>query len=175
MSRFFDRRLLHEARPQRLLLGLTIALGVLGGAATVGQAWALSRAVDGAFLRGLDLAGVRPWLIALAGLAGVRALALWAGEVTANRVALRIKTALRERLMAHILALGPAYTRDQRTGELTNTAVEGVEALDAYFSQYLPQVALAAIVPVRSWSSSFPTTRSRAWCCCSPRRSFHCS
>ncbi len=156
MSRFFDRRLLHEAQPQRLLLGLTIALGVLGGAATVGQAWALSRAVDGAFLRGLDLAGVQPWLAALVGLAALRALAIWAGEVAANRVALRIKTALRTRLMAHILALGPAYTRGQRTGELANTAVEGVEALDAYFSQYLPQVALAAIVPVAFLVFVFP-------------------
>ena len=38
--------------------------------------------------------------------------------------------------------------RGERTGELVNTALEGVEALDAYFSQYLPQLALAALVPV---------------------------
>ncbi len=148
MSEFFDRRLLNEAQEHRAGLALTIGLGALGGAATVGGAFALSRAVDDAFLGGLDLVGVRPWLLALAGFAMLRALTIWGGEVAANRVALRVKDALRGRLIAHILALGPAFTRGERTGELTNTAIEGVEALDAYFSQYLPQLALAAIVPL---------------------------
>ncbi len=148
MSKFFDRRLLTEAQAHRAGLALTIGLGALGGAATVGGAFALSRAVDAAFLGGLDLAGARPWLLTLVGFAVLRAITIWGGEVAANRVALRVKDALRQRLMAHILALGPAFTRGERTGELTNTAVEGVEALDAYFSQYLPQLALAAIVPL---------------------------
>lgn len=156
MSRFFDRRLLQQAQSARADLIVTVALGALGGAVTVVQALALSRAVDGAFLRGLDLAGVRPWLLALTGFAVLRALILWVGEVAANRVALRVKTDLRTRLLTHILALGPAYTRGERTGELVNTAVEGVEALDAYFSQYLPQVALAAIVPVTFLFFVFP-------------------
>ena len=81
---------------------------------------------------------------------------LWAGDVTANRVATRVKTDLRERLTAHLLALGPAYTRGERTGELVNTAVEGIEALDAYFSQYLPQLALAVLIPVTFLLVVFP-------------------
>jgi ATP-binding cassette subfamily C protein CydD len=58
-----------------------------------------------------------------------------------------VKTSLRSRLFEHILALGPSY----RAGSgLVSwfTAVEGVEAPDAYFSQYLPQLVLAALVPV---------------------------
>ncbi len=55
MSKFFDRRLLTEAQAHRAGLALTIGLGALGGAATVGGAFALSRAVDAAFLGGLDL------------------------------------------------------------------------------------------------------------------------
>ena len=67
-----------------------------------------------------------------------------------------MKTDLRERLTAHLLALGPAYTRGERTGELVNTAVEGIEALDAYFSQYLPQLALAVLIPVTFLLVVFP-------------------
>ncbi|MEJ5200410.1 MAG: thiol reductant ABC exporter subunit CydD, partial [Anaerolineae bacterium] len=148
MARFFDRRLFEQARSERLGLVLTVALGAIGGAATVGQAYALSRAVDGAFLAGLDLAGVWPWLRGLLALTALRAAAAWGAEIVAGRVAARVKSALRERLLRHILALGPAYTQGERTGELVNTAVEGVEALDAYFSQYLPQVALAGLVPL---------------------------
>ncbi|MCX7668555.1 MAG: thiol reductant ABC exporter subunit CydD, partial [Anaerolineae bacterium] len=147
MARFFDRRLFQQARAERWGLALTVALGAIGGAATVGQAFALSRAVDAAFLGGLDLAGVWPWLRGLLALTALRAAAAWGAELAAGRVAARVKSALRERLLRHILALGPAYTHGERTGELVNTAGEGVEALDAYFSQYLPQVALAGLVP----------------------------
>ncbi len=147
MSRFFDARLLRDARRERVLLTLTVALGALGGVLTVLQARVLSHVVSGVFLGGRTLLDVRPSLAGLLGLAFLRAATLWAGEVTASRAAVRVKSDLRERLVRHLLALGPAYMRGERTGELANTAVEGVEALDAYFSQYLPQLALAALVP----------------------------
>ena len=112
--------------------------------------------MNGVFLGGLALADVWPLLLALAAIAVLRGLLLWAGELTASRVATRVKTDLRERLTAHLLALGPAYTRGERTGELVNTAVEGIEALDAYFSQYLPQLALAVLIPVTFLLVVFP-------------------
>jgi ATP-binding cassette subfamily C protein CydCD len=46
-----------------------------------------------------------------------------------------------------------------RTGELVNTAVEGIEALDAYFSQYLPQLLLAALIPLTYLAVIFPLDR----------------
>jgi ATP-binding cassette subfamily C protein CydCD len=52
--------------------------------------------------------------------------------------------------------LGPAYTRRERTGELTAIAVAGIEALDAYFSQYLPQLALSALIPLSILIFVFP-------------------
>ena len=37
----------------------------------------------------------------------------------------------------------PGGLREQRTGELAATAVQGVDALEAYFARYLPQLVLA--------------------------------
>jgi ATP-binding cassette subfamily C protein CydD len=54
------------------------------------------------------------------------------------------------------MALGPAYTRGERSGELVNTAVEGIEALDAYFGQYLPQLALVTLIPLTVLAFVFP-------------------
>ncbi|MBI3739604.1 MAG: thiol reductant ABC exporter subunit CydD, partial [Chloroflexi bacterium] len=85
-----------------------------------------------------------------------RGLLTWLNELVANAVAVRIKTDLRERLFAHILALGPAFSRGERTGELTTAAVEGIEALDAYFSQYLPQLVISTLVPVSILILVFP-------------------
>lgn len=55
---------------------------------------------------------------------------------------------LRAALTRKLLDLGPLYARGEASGELANTLTEGVEALDAYLAQYLPQAALAAGVPV---------------------------
>ncbi len=85
-----------------------------------------------------------------------RALLTWVNEVAANAVAVKIKTDLRNRLFGHILKLGPAYSRQQRTGELTAAAVEGIEALDAYFSQYLPQLVITALIPISILIFVFP-------------------
>ena len=71
-------------------------------------------------------------------------------------VAVKIKSNLREQLFNHILNLGPAYTRGQRTGELTTAAVEGIEALDAYYSQYLPQLVITALIPISILIVVFP-------------------
>jgi ATP-binding cassette subfamily C protein CydCD len=154
--RLFDRRLLGEARRARFGLALTVGLGALGGVLAVLQARALSRAVGQVFLGGQTLAGIRPLLGALLILAVARAAAIWGSEAAAGDVAARVKISLRERLFGRLLGLGPAYARGERTGELANTAMEGVEALDAYFSQYLPQLALAALVPLTILAFVFP-------------------
>lgn len=151
-----DRRLLRQAWAARLALVLTIGLGLLGGIAIVGQAGLLSRAVSQVFLDGYTLSQVSRLLLAFLVLSLVRAAFTWGGEVAANAVAAHVKRDLRAQLAAHLLALGPAYIRGERSGELTNTVVEGVEALDAYFRQYLPQLALAALVPVTVLFFVFP-------------------
>jgi len=142
-----DSRLWQEARAVRGWLGWTIGLGWAAGVMIVLQARLLSRIVSQVFLEGQSWSGVGTFLAAWLLIAVTRAGLIAAGEVTANRAAGLVKHDLRGRLLDHILKLGPAYTRSERTGELVNTAVEGIESLDAYLSQYLPQLALTALVP----------------------------
>ncbi len=150
------RRLLDLARSRRLPLSLTVLLGWVGGLLVILQAWFLSRAVDGVFLGRQTLAAVFPILEILLVVILLRAASLWGAELSANAVALRLKADLRARLMEHLAALGPAFTQGEKTGELAAAAIEGVEALDAYFSQYLPQVALAAFIPLSILLLVFP-------------------
>ena len=136
------------ARDSRFALAATILSGFLAGLLTIGQASALSRVVDGVFLGGQALPDVSGTFPAYPGHRYCYGHC-WPGEVKSapTPVAVRVKSDLRQRLFDKILSLGPAYTRGERTGELVNAAVEGVEALDAYFSQYLPQLVIAALVP----------------------------
>src|SRR5215207_2507262 len=120
------RRLLSLTSDSRSALLLTILSGFLAGLLTIGQAYLLSSTVNGVFLEGQTLAQVTRWLQFMLLLIAGRAFLTWVNEVSANIVAVRIKSDLRQRLFNHILNLGPAYTRGERTGELTTAAVEGI-------------------------------------------------
>jgi thiol reductant ABC exporter CydD subunit len=138
------------ARPHR---GLALAL-TLGGAAgllVVVQAWFLSSAIDAAFLGGGDLGAAGPFLLGIAGAAAFRAGAAWGQEVAAQGFSGRVRQAVRDRLLRRLLALGPRFASGERAGELANTLVGGVDALDPYLAQYLPQAALAFVVPLLVW------------------------
>src|SRR5215216_461106 len=143
-----NRELLRQVGSARVSLALSVALGLLAAAATIVQLVALSRVVDQVFLEGMDLAGASGPLLLLLCASLLRSGLLWGREVTAQRGAVRVKSELRERLFAHVLRLGPSYTVRERTGELTTTATEGVEKLDAYFGRYLPQLFLSVLVPL---------------------------
>jgi ATP-binding cassette, subfamily C, bacterial CydCD len=151
-----DSRLLNLARSSRVGLFLTITLGFGTGILTILQARWLSKAISGVFLEGQTLGAVSTYLALLSVVMVLRAFSSWGSDVAAGSVAQQVKTNLREKLYQHLVALGPEYTRGERSGELINTAVEGIESLDAYFSQYLPQLVLAALVPLTILLFIFP-------------------
>lgn len=143
-----DKRLLHLTGNIRAYLAITVALGLLTGGLAVAQAAILSQVIDGVFLHEQALGALGAWLGGLLAVIVGRAVLLWAGDGAAARAAGQAKRNLREPLVAHLLALGPHYTQGERSGELINVAAEGVEALDAYFSQFLPQAFLTILVPL---------------------------
>jgi ATP-binding cassette, subfamily C, bacterial CydD len=151
-----DRRLIKAAFSGKTLLILAVLAGFLAGLGTVLQARLVSRVVDGVFLGGKSLDHVMPVLWILLAVILVRAGLTYLAQAAAGTLAVQVKTTLRERLAAHLLALGPAYTGGARSGELVNTATQGIEMLDAYFSQYLPQLALAGLLPLAYLVIVFP-------------------
>jgi ATP-binding cassette subfamily C protein CydCD len=151
-----DQRLLQQLRNVRIWFALTIFLGAAIGALIIVQAYTLSDIIAQVFLHGATLARVWSAMLVLLAIIAARAALAWASEVAAFRTAARVKVDLRERVFNHLMALGPAYARGERTGELTNTVVEGVEQLEAYYSQYLPQLVLAALVPLMILVFVFP-------------------
>ena len=143
-----DKNLLRQITTVRVLLALTVVYGLLIGVLIVLQALTLSQIIARVFLHGDTLDAVWNLMIGFLAIVTIRALLSWASDVTAFQAAARVKSDLRERVFNHLMALGPTYICGERTGELINTTVEGIEALEQYFSQYLPQLALAALLPL---------------------------
>jgi ATP-binding cassette subfamily C protein CydD len=179
-----DPRLLQHARTSRRYLATTVVLGVLVAGLIVAQATLLAHGITAVFLHGATAAALLPTLLTLAAVILARALLAWAQEAAAVRSSAAVKSELRNRLYAHLVALGPVVhnpalstgaprdlqkhatiengggpagggspergspERSSRdTGAVITLVTRGLDALDAYFARYLPQLVLAALIP----------------------------
>ncbi|MFD5637978.1 thiol reductant ABC exporter subunit CydD [Streptomyces sp. NPDC127077] len=143
-----DPRLLRYARATRRFLVAVVGLGVAGAALVIAQAMLIAEVVVGAFQHGASVAELRAPLLLLAAVALGRALVAWLTELAAHRASAAVKSELRGRLLERAASLGPGWLSGRRTGSLVALATRGVDALDDYFSRYLPQLGLAVVVPV---------------------------
>lgn len=83
------------------------------------------------------------------GLVGVvlRSVTVWAQAVAARRAALGIKEELRASLLAHALRNGARAT-GPADGGLAVLASRGLDALDNYYTQFLPALVNCATIPL---------------------------
>lgn len=143
-----NRPVVRQFKQARGVLIAVISLSVPGTIVTLVQMTLLSTVVSRVFLFHQQLRQLIPLLLLLSGSIVIHALLLWGREIVAQCGAVRIKTTLREQLLTHVMQLGPAYSKNERTGELVATASQGIETLDAYFSRYLPQIILSVLIPL---------------------------
>lgn len=160
MSRLQEREqkrwLQQLGKQEKRWVWLSVAAGIGIGLMLVVQAHLLARVVDGTLFSGQSLAQHTPLLLMLLAALLLRALLGVVKEWAGQQASIRIRRSLRGLLLNHINRLGPAYTGDQRSGELSSILLEQVEALDGFFARYLPQMALAAMLPLVILAFIFP-------------------
>lgn len=144
----FDPRLLNRAHATRGFLLSTIGLGFGQGLLIIAQAWLLADAITGVFLDGESVSAISGSLLGLLAVVLARSVLAYAMEVAAFGSAARVKSQLRMAAVTKALALGPVGLGHHDTGELAQLTGRGIDALDAYFARYLPQLILAVIVPL---------------------------
>lgn len=139
-----DPRLLRRARATRGYLVAGVAVGSATAILTLGQAWLLSRSIADVFATGqLTTLG---WAVGgLALVFGLKALLSWANEWLAQRASAAVKSQLRRDIMSARIDRPLDATS---SGGLVTLVTQGLDALDGYFSKYLPQLLLAVTVPV---------------------------
>lgn len=142
------KRLMRISRRVPGTLAVVAALGALAAAVTLAQLTLFARVVNAVFLEGARLEAITGALVGIAAAVVVRSGLTYAREFVAQRSAIRVKAEVRERLFAHLFALGMSFTTAERSGELVATVVEGVERLEGYFARFLPQSVLTGIVPL---------------------------
>jgi ATP-binding cassette subfamily C protein CydD len=135
-----DLRLLRYAEAARAHLICAVVFGAVLTGLVLAQAGLLAHALAGSGARTVTLA-------VLLGVIAARALVSYGGEVSALRAAAAVKSQLRRKLIAHALH-GTGRGAGRATGEIATLATRGLDALDAYFARYLPQLVLACLTPL---------------------------
>jgi ATP-binding cassette subfamily C protein CydD len=129
-------------------LAATVGLGIAGTALILVQAGLLAHALATAARGSATATALGGTLLALLAVVLARAAVTYGGEVTALRAAATVKSRLRRALADRSVRLGPLWLGGQRTGEIAALATRGLDGLDTYFARYLPQLVLAAVIPI---------------------------
>ncbi|MDR1825710.1 MAG: thiol reductant ABC exporter subunit CydD [Bifidobacteriaceae bacterium] len=142
-----DPRLIRHAQAARRYIVVTAALGVALSVLVVAQALLVARAV-GRLAAGdpFDGTALGHTVLALAGIVAARVAASWAQERYAHRAAIHTIAELRGAVLEHTVKLGPRGAGAGQLAKTTQLVTRGLDALDAYFARYLPQLLMVVTV-----------------------------
>ena len=123
----------------------------------IASCYLLANTVHQVMFEQASLQAVTPLLWPLAGLIVLRALLVALSERVSSLAALKIKTVMRNTLLAKLTKLGPGYSEHKGYGATLNTLHNGIEALHQYYANYIPSVAYSALIPLAILVVIFPT------------------
>lgn len=138
----------NQSKPSRNELYLAIALGSLSGLSVIVQAWLIAIMINDVIFEEATLFEIQNKLWFLLTVIGVRAGFNWMSNLFAFKAAEKIKLNLRDRIHRHIQKMGPISANKKHSGSDVNTLVDGVEAIEKYYTLYMPGVAFVAILPI---------------------------
>ena len=143
---YFDLRLWGFTRGVRLRIFGSVAIGVVavlfGIARLALLGWLIARVFAGAPLNDLILP-----FIGVAAVMVVRGWLEYLRTMVAHNTAAIVQVHLRRVIFDQVTQLGPAHFGLERTGDAIVAMIEGVEQLEIYFGQYLPQLVVSILTP----------------------------
>lgn len=144
----FDRRILERVPSLRSWLALSVAIGVSLTACLVAQALFLGPLLARVFQRHLDPRALAPDLLGLLAASALRSMLLLFGKIAGTKAANSVRSSLRDEAAGAVLALGPQWLADERAAELAISLGYGLDAIDVYVGEYLPELLLAVLTPL---------------------------
>jgi len=142
-----EPRLLVFTKGIRLRIAGAVGLGLLSVGLGVARLGLLGWLIGQVFA-GRDAWSLEAPILAIAAVMVLRGAAEHWRAVVAHENAARVQKALRRTLYDKIADLGPGTVGRQRSGALTLSMIDGVEQLETYFGQFLPQFMIALLSPL---------------------------
>lgn len=143
-----NKRLIALIEESKKYIGLTVLYQWIALLANIVFMYSLARMIEALFMNYFvleeQLVFIALCLIAMV----TRIFCKVAQHKTSFYAAKRVKKTLREKIYQKLLEFGPSYKNSYATSEIVQLAVEGVDQLETYFAQYLPQFFYAVLAPL---------------------------
>ena len=124
--------------------GGLLLLTLLGMVATLGQAYAFARIIDSLVVQGESL----PYgtMAVLGAMISMRMVCSHGEQWLRDHIASAVHEDLRNRVLHHMIAQG--VRQSESAGSVTHILTDGLDHVDAYMSQYIPQALYAVLIPL---------------------------
>ncbi|WP_223875411.1 thiol reductant ABC exporter subunit CydD [Nanchangia anserum] len=136
---------MHYASAARTWIVLTAVLGIVQAGAIIAQSITISSVISPVIADGAGLSDVVGGLWMLAEIGVVRVLLTLIRQTQAHKAAQAATRQLRRRLLSHASRLGPRWMA-AKGADTATLATRGLDDLEPYFVDYLPQLMLAVTV-----------------------------
>ena len=137
-------------------LSKAIALGAFNGILMIVQMAILAGIINEIIFSNKALAEITPLLFGLVAIIITRTVFGYISERYSRHAAMLIKVSIRQQLLQHLFAMGPAKTQTIGSAKIAQLLHQGVDSLEDYFSGYLPIVAYCSVIPSAVLFAVFP-------------------
>lgn len=136
------------ALEQKRKLVLLVIFAVTTGVAIIGQSYLLVAVVDRIFLKDASFSDVVPLLIGLFFAFFARTVLQYLSGRTGVKMASQVKGNLRKLLLNKFSESTAQSSLQGQSGKKVSVMMDTVDEIDSYFSDYIPQVIQATIIPL---------------------------
>ncbi|WP_257279744.1 MULTISPECIES: cysteine/glutathione ABC transporter permease/ATP-binding protein CydD [unclassified Endozoicomonas] len=160
MRRITEKRaykwLIGQLSPTQNWLLASIILGLINGLLFLAQASLLAKIIHQIVMEDAVRASLIHDLMLTVMIIVLRALCHWGREITGFRAGLVVREVIRGAILNKLKALGPLVIAEQPAGSWSTMVVEQVEELQEFVARYIPQMALAVLIPLVILIVAFP-------------------
>ncbi|MCX3408876.1 heme ABC transporter permease/ATP-binding protein CydD [Raoultella ornithinolytica] len=140
----------------RRWLMISRALGVISGLLIVGQAWLLARILHRMIMESIPATALVLPFIVLVLIFVLRAWVVWLRERVGFYAGQHIRYEIRRQVLDRLQQAGPAWIQGKPAGSWATLVLEQIDDMHDYYARYLPQMTLAASVPLLIVITIFP-------------------
>lgn len=161
MSKTKQQQLIRWLKQQnataRNWLRLLMLLGTINGIVIIIQAWLLATILHSLIVEQTNRELLTQYFLGLIATTIIRAALAWAKEKVAFLCGAAVRNNIRKIVLDKLQALGPVWIQSKPAGSWATMILEQIEDMQDFYARYLPQIALATIIPIFILIAVYPT------------------
>ncbi|ENR9724341.1 cysteine/glutathione ABC transporter permease/ATP-binding protein CydD [Klebsiella aerogenes] len=146
----------------RRWLMISRLLGVVSGLLIVAQAWFLARILHRMIMENIPATALLLPFTLLALVLILRAWVVWLRERVGFHAGQHIRYEIRRQVLDRLQQAGPSWIQGKPAGSWATLILEQIDDMHDYYARYLPQMTLAACVPLLIVITIFPSNWAAA-------------